>query len=66
MKKPKRIAKATRRPMIFGADQGEVVPPHWRARIRQTMDGTKKKIPRGSRFLIWALAESFSCLGDGI
>ena len=30
------------------------------------MDGTKKKIPTGSRFLIWAIAVRFSCLGDGM
>jgi hypothetical protein len=30
------------------------------------MDGTKKKIPTGSRFFIWATAVSFSGLGDGM
>jgi hypothetical protein len=61
-----KTANVTKRPMIFGADQESVVPPHCKARIRQTIDGTKRKTPRGSRLLNWASAVNFSCFGDGI
>ena len=66
MKMTKSTANVTNRPMIFGADHEDVEPPHWRARMRLIIEGTKKKIPTGSRFLICAPIVSFSCLGDGM
>jgi hypothetical protein len=53
-------AKVVSKPMILGADQGSVVPPHWRARMRLIMEGTKKRRPMGSSCLIWARIDSFS------
>ena len=62
-------AKVTSSPTTFGADQGYVVPPHWRARIKQTMLGTKKRRPRGSRRLALAsrgrAAAAWLCGGGG-
>lgn len=53
-------AKVTRRPIIRDADQGKVLPPYWRAKMRHTMDGTRNKSPRGSRRLSWSRTVSFS------
>lgn len=45
--------KVTIRPIITASDHAYVEPAHWKARMRQVMDGTKKRRPSGSRCLIW-------------
>src|SRR4051812_29305403 len=53
-------ANVTRRPIIFGDDQGSVVPPHCKARTRLMIDGTSKKKPIGSRRIIFVFKEVLS------
>jgi hypothetical protein len=60
MKMTRVTANVVKSPIILGADQEYVDPPHWRARIRQTMDGIKNKSPRGSRRLNCSRAETLS------
>jgi hypothetical protein len=50
MNRQKRTAKAVKRAMIYGEDQG-CSAPHSSARSRQVMLGRKRRVPMGSRLL---------------
>jgi hypothetical protein len=60
-----RRPKPRRQPHTLGFDQGYVVPPHWRARRRQTMAQIKKKAPRRSICAIFSLSVRLLCLRSG-
>lgn len=55
----KRMMNVVSRPMILGEDQGEDVPPHWSARMRHTILGTKKSSPSGSSRFAFVSSGSF-------
>ena len=59
-----RTAKVTNRPIILGDDHGNSTdPPHWRARMRETIDEVRKKKPTGSNWRIWDSTLNFSLFG---
>ena len=42
--------------MILPSDQARLLPPHWRARRRQTRHGRRKNVPSGSSWRSFCLA----------
>lgn len=48
MKPRRQTAKITKRATTRPLPQGYFVPPHWRARRRQIMEGTNRIVPIGS------------------
>lgn len=59
--------KTTKSAMMRPLDHGYFEPPHWRARRRHTMAGTKTMVPKGSNCRARALnpiESSFVRVGD--
>ena len=63
MKMPMRIPPRIKRTMMRALSHEYVVPPHCRARSRQTIPGRKTIVPRGSSFIICSFRVSVFLLG---
>lgn len=63
MKRARRMNARMNKMIIRAEDHAYVVPPHWRARRRQTIPGRKTREPKGSSFQICCLSVSVFLLG---